>query len=207
MRIRLATVGKALAATAMVALAVLIAISRSGPPSRVTPSTVTQPATHEAAAEPDCGGKERLIVPVQGITRAGLVDTFGEARSEGRRHDAIDILAPRGTPVLAAAAGRVEKLFQSRAGGNTAYVRSSDGRMTYYYAHLDRYAAGLREGATVDRGTSIGAVGSTGNADPATPHLHFAIMETNPARRWWEAVRVLNPYPLLASGGDCHRPR
>jgi murein DD-endopeptidase MepM/ murein hydrolase activator NlpD len=99
--------------------------------------------------------------------------------------------------VIAAAAGRVEKLFLSRDGGNTVYVRSADDRRIYYYAHLDSYAPGLREGMVLDQGDAIGAVGSTGNADPTAPHLHFAVWMTEPSRKWWEQAIALNPFPLL----------
>lgn len=139
-----------------------------------------------------------LLIPVEGVRADHLLDTFAEARGAGRPHDAIDIMAPRGTPVIAAAAGTVEKLFFSQGGGGiTAYVRSADGRLIYYYAHLDRYAPGLHEGQRLGRGDPIGAVGSTGNASPAGPHLHFAISAMGPNDRWWQG-RPINPYPLLA---------
>ena len=140
----------------------------------------------------------RLIIPVAGVRPDQLVDTFNEARAEGaRHHDAIDIIAPRGTPVVAAAPGRVEKLFLSKDGGNTVYIRSPDGRRLYYYAHLDSYAPGLREGLVLPQGAPVGAVGSTGNADPDSPHLHFAIWITTPEKHWWEQAIAIDPYPLL----------
>ncbi|AHE54582.1 M23 family metallopeptidase [Sphingomonas sanxanigenens] len=142
----------------------------------------------------DLGGP--MAVPVAGVRREGLYDSFTEARSGGRIHDAIDILAPEGTPVVAATAGRVEKLFVSDLGGNTVYIRTPDRRWILYYAHLSGYAAGLREGAMVKRGAPIGTVGSTGNADPAAPHLHFAIHHARPDEPWYQGVAV-NPYPLL----------
>ena len=140
----------------------------------------------------------RLIVPVAGVAPAALTDTFSQARADGqRRHDAIDIMAPEGTPVIAAAPGKVEKLFLSHDGGNTVYERSPDGKTIYYYAHLTAYAPGLAEGAQIARGTAIGAVGHTGNADPGAPHLHFAILATSPERKWYDNAQALNPYPLL----------
>lgn len=143
-----------------------------------------------------------LLIPVVGVRREYLVDTFTQARaSDVRSHDAIDILAPRGTAVIAAASGTVEKLFLSRDGGNTVYVRSPDGRRLYYYAHLDRYAPSLAEGAALRQGAPIGTVGSTGNADPAAPHLHFAIWSTSPERKWWEEAAPINPFPLLEETG------
>ena len=140
-----------------------------------------------------------LAIPVLGIRPGQLVDTYSQARAGGARvHDAIDILAPRGTPVIAAADGTVEKLYFSRGGGGiTAYVRSADGQWIYYYAHLDAYAPGLHEGQRIRRGDPIGAVGSTGNASAAGPHLHFAINRMGPNNRWWQGTPI-NPYPLLA---------
>ncbi len=140
-----------------------------------------------------------LAVPVAGIRPEWLTDTFSASRAGGARvHNAIDIMAPRGTPVVAAADGIVERLHFSQGGGGiTIYVRSPDRAWTYYYAHLDAYAPGLREGQQVRRGDPIGLVGSTGNAAAAGPHLHFAINRMGPADRWWQGTPV-NPYPLLA---------
>jgi murein DD-endopeptidase MepM/ murein hydrolase activator NlpD len=138
-----------------------------------------------------------LVIPVDGVRPEQLTDTFTQARSGGRVHDAIDIMAPRGTPVIAAAAGRVEKLFLSKAGGNTVYVRTEGGRTIHYYAHLDSYARGLSEGLSIGQRDPLGTVGSTGNANPDAPHLHFEVIATDPARKWWEPGRSVNPYPLL----------
>lgn len=140
-----------------------------------------------------------LAVPVDGVRPAELVDTYTQSRSGGARiHNAIDIMAPRGRPVIAVGPGTVEKLFYSRGGGGiTAYVRSPDGKWMYYYAHLDAYAPGLREGGKVDRGTPIGTVGISGNANPDGPHLHFAINRMAPGEKWYEG-QPINPYPLLA---------
>ncbi len=144
-------------------------------------------------------GPAGLAIPVVGVKAGQLIDTFSQARAGGGRvHDAIDIMAPAGTPVVAAAPGKIEKLFFSQGGGGiTAYVRSDDGRWIYYYAHLQGYAPGLAEGQQVARGTPIGRVGSTGNANPAGPHLHFAIHRMNPGDKWYQG-RAINPYPLLA---------
>jgi len=144
-------------------------------------------------------GPAGLAIPVVGVKPEQLVDTYTQARAGGARsHDAIDIMAPLGTPVIAAAPGKVEKLFFSQGGGGiTAYVRSNDGRWSYYYAHLSAYAPGLWEGQRVARGSPIGTVGATGNANPAGPHLHFAILRMNPGERWWQGTAI-NPYPLLA---------
>jgi len=144
-------------------------------------------------------GPTGLAIPVVGVKPGELVDTYTQARAGGARiHDAIDIMAPEATPVIAAAPGRVEKLYFSNGGGGiAAYVRSDDGRWIYYYAHLLTYAPGLAEGQIVRRGQVIGRVGHTGNASPDGPHLHFAIFRMNPGERWWQGIAI-NPYPLLA---------
>lgn len=158
---------------------------RDGPPVTVAEGVVVGPAG--------------LAIPVAGVKPGQLVDTYTQARAGGSRaHDAIDIMAPTGTPVVAAAPGRVEKLFLSQGGGGiTAYVRSDDGRWTYYYAHLSAYAPGLHEGQRLMRGAPVGYVGATGNANPDGPHLHFAINRMNPGEKWWQGTAI-NPYPLLA---------
>jgi len=133
---------------------------------------------------------------VAGVRADQLVDTFSAARSEGRVHDAIDIPAPRGTPVLAVANGKILKLFQSVPGGITIYQLSSDEKFIYYYAHLDGYTAGLSEDQTVTQGETIAYVGDTGNAGAGNYHLHFSIAMTSNPKRYWEGVNI-NPYPLL----------
>ncbi|HEY0627044.1 MAG TPA: M23 family metallopeptidase [Allosphingosinicella sp.] len=155
-------------------------------------------ATAEGPVEVSLG-PTGLAIPVSGIRPNQLVDTYKQARAGGARvHDAIDIMAPHGTPVIAAAPGRVEKLFFSKGGGGiTAYVRSDDGKWIYYYAHLQDYAPGLKEGQKVERGSPIGRVGATGNANPDGPHLHFAIHRMVSGEDWHEGTAI-NPYPLLA---------
>jgi murein DD-endopeptidase MepM/ murein hydrolase activator NlpD len=145
-------------------------------------------------------GPSGLAIPVAGIKAKDLVDTFTQARAGGaRRHDAIDIMAPIGRPVVSAAPGTVEKLFFSQGGGGTSvYVRSDDKRWIYYYAHLSTYAPGLHEGQRLQRGAPIGFVGTSGNANPAGPHLHFAINRMEPGEKWWQGTAI-NPYPLLAA--------
>jgi len=138
-----------------------------------------------------------LALPVVGIKPDQLTDTFDAARSQGRRHDAIDIMAAEGTPVIAAADGTIEKLFNSVRGGMTIYERSPDGKWEYYYAHLSAYAPGLAEGQQVKRGQVIARVGHTGDASAAGPHLHFAINTMAPGDHWWNGTAI-NPYPLLA---------
>jgi len=182
----------------------LTAVPAAREGERVTPAG--QKITIDPSAQPPVTlaegiwvGPAGLAIPVQGVKPEQLSDTFTQARAGGaRRHDAIDIMAPHGTPVLAAADGTVEKLFYSEGGGGvTVYVRSPDARWSYYYAHLQRYAPGLAEGQKVRRGQLLGYVGATGNADPDGPHLHFAINRMEPGEKWWQGTSI-NPYPLLA---------
>lgn len=136
-----------------------------------------------------------LEMPVEGFSPDSLVRSFDDARG-GRKHEAIDILAPTGTPVKAVEDGRIARLFYSKAGGITVYQFDPSERYCYYYAHLDRYADGLRENDHVRRGQVIGYVGTSGNAPKNTPHLHFAIFRLTEAKRWWEGV-PLDPYDVL----------
>lgn len=138
-----------------------------------------------------------LIVPVSGVARTALDDTWGDARSEGRTHQGIDILAARGTAVVAAVDGRIVKFFDSDRGGVTIYQFDARGRYVYYYAHLQSRAIGLAEGDLVRQGDVIGYVGSSGNA--TTPHLHFEIQLLGSEQRWWRATSI-NPYPYLLAG-------
>ena len=138
----------------------------------------------------------RLLIPVKGVDRKALRDNFEETRGRNR-HEALDIMAPRGTPVLAAGDGRVVKLFKSVPGGLAVYQFDRNEQFAFYYAHLDRYAEGLKEGATLKRGDVLGYVGSTGNAPPNAPHLHFTIFKLGPDKRWWKGTAI-NPYPYLA---------
>ena len=139
-----------------------------------------------------------MVIPVSGIAPEQLRDTFTEARSGGRVHNAIDILAPRGTPVVASVDGTIRKLYNSGAGGVSIYQFDESEANVYYYAHLDGYANGLAEGATVEKGEVIGYVGTTGNAPRGTPHLHFSIERLPPSKEWWKGTAV-NPYPILSA--------
>ncbi|MBJ7575211.1 M23 family metallopeptidase [Luteimonas sp. MC1828] len=170
-----------------------VSTSRPTPAPAPTLPVDTGAEPRVAAPEPLPSG---LVVPVQGVTPAQLSPTFEDARSEGRVHEAIDIMAPTGTPVLAVADGHVEKLFDSRQGGLTIYQFEPGGRYAYYYAHLDRYAPGLAEKQQVRQGQVIGYVGSTGNADPAGPHLHFAIFVLGPEKQWWKGTAI-DPFPVF----------
>lgn len=159
-------------------------------------------ASTSAIAEPGPipSGEDSLAIPVSGIERRQLRDHFNDRRGGGRPHHAIDIMASRGTPVIAVDDGKVVKLFLSVAGGITIYQSNPAGDLMYYYAHLDRYAPGLKEGRVVQKGEVLGFVGSTGNANPAGPHLHFAISKLPPSREWWKGEPI-NPYPILMSRG------
>ena len=167
-------------------------LTRSASHPRRTPVT-PRPTPIPSAAELEALGA-RLRLPIAELAPSAIHDSFAEARA-GHRHEATDIVAPRGTPVLAVDDGTIAKLFTSVPGGLTVYQFSTDGGWTYYYAHLDRYADGLREGGAVRAGDLLGYVGTTGNAG-TTPHLHFAILKRGPENRWWEGTAV-DPFPLL----------
>ena len=142
-------------------------------------------------------GNRHLLLPVQGIRVDQLHDTFNESRGGGERvHEALDIMAPRNSPVLAVEDGRVAKLFTSKQGGLTIYQFDPTETYAYYYAHLDHYAEGLKEGDVLRRGQVIGYVGVTGNASPDGPHLHFAIFRLTPEKQWWKGDPI-NPFGLL----------
>jgi murein DD-endopeptidase MepM/ murein hydrolase activator NlpD len=165
----------------------------------MTPRSLAAPAdapSLPSVSDLDGLRARQLLLPVQGYDLRQLRDTFAEKRG-GRVHEAIDLLAPRGTPVLAVDDGVVKKLFTSAAGGLTVYEFDGPGNFSYYYAHLDRYAEGLREGQAVKKGDRLGYVGTTGNAPPDTPHLHFTIFKLAAGKRWWEGAPI-DPYPLWA---------
>jgi murein DD-endopeptidase MepM/ murein hydrolase activator NlpD len=181
-------------------------ISPNEPVAIGTPLPATDPAAPSAPEIPAAPVTEpptsnvvstvNLFIPVAGVRSDQLIDTFDDARSEGRVHDAIDIPAPAGTPVLAAADGRILKLFQSERGGTTIYQLGPDQKMIFYYAHLSGYAPGLAEGDNVRQGQVIAYVGDTGNAGPGNYHLHFSIAVVSDPKRYWDGTNI-NPYPLL----------
>ena len=164
-----------------------------------SPVAVGTPLPPEPTPTPEPAnfvGQINLIIPVAGVRPDQLLDTFDDARSEGRVHDAIDIMAPAETPVLAATDGKIIKLFNSERGGTTIYQLSANQDLIFYYAHLARYADGLAEGNTVKQGEIIAYVGDTGNAGPGNYHLHFSIAAVSDPKRYWEGTNI-NPYPLL----------
>ena len=175
--------------------------SRSPSPSPNESPGLPGPSPSPSNASPALQNSEQdspnnLIIPVAGIRPDQLRDTFSESRSEGRVHDAIDIAAPLGTPVLAAADGKIVKLFHSERGGTTIYQLSADEKHIYYYAHLDRYVEGLTEGHFAKQGETIAYVGDTGNAGAGNYHLHFSIALISDPTHYWQGVNI-NPYPLL----------
>lgn len=163
----------------------------------VTPAKAIVPVTATVAsvAPPAALARRKLAFPLKGFNPANLRDNFDEGRGK-RKHEALDIMAPRGTQVVAVDEGRVAKLFRSAAGGITVYQFDRDEKYIYYYAHLDSYAQGLAEGMMLKRGDLVGFVGSTGNAPPHAPHLHFTIFELGEDKKWWKG-RAVNPYTLL----------
>lgn len=176
----------------------------SAPPSSSSTSSVEAPARDEPnqtiqttpSPLPTIASSTGFIIPVQGIKATQLTDTFNEARSEGRSHNAIDIMAPRGAAVLAATNGKIVKLLTSERGGITIYQLSTDEKLIMYYAHLEKYAEGLAEGRSLRQGEKIGYVGDTGNAGAGNYHLHFALWNVTDPKRYWDGVDI-NPYPLL----------
>jgi peptidoglycan LD-endopeptidase LytH len=169
-------------------------------PARIVPAPATSPrASTPATVLLDADVVElrrrRLPIPVQGVNASSLVSSFHQTRGGNREHEALDILAPRGTPAVAVEESRVEKLFTSERGGLTAYLFDMSGTYCYYYAHLDRYADDLKEGDVVPRGHIVGYVGTTGNAPPEAPHLHFAVFKLGPEKRWWEGTPI-DPYAI-----------
>jgi peptidoglycan LD-endopeptidase LytH len=157
------------------------------------PAATTVPALNSVVEDLR---NRQLTLPVRGIKRDDLRDTFNETRGSSRRHEALDVLAPRNTPVLAVEDGKIAKLFLSDAGGITIYQFDPSEAYCYYYAHLERYAEGVKEGAPIKRGQVIGYVGTTGNAPRDTPHLHFAIFKLTDDKKWWQGIAI-DPYSVL----------
>jgi murein DD-endopeptidase MepM/ murein hydrolase activator NlpD len=167
-------------------------------PVATTGAAVAPPPSPEPTLGPPAATEladRDLEIPVEGVEPDKLVRSFSDSRG-GRSHEAIDILAPRSTPVKAVEGGRIARLFFSKAGGITVYQFDPSERFCYYYAHLDRYADGLVEGQQVRKGQVIGYVGTSGNAPKDTPHLHFAIFRLTDAKRWWEGSPI-DPYDVL----------
>ena len=171
------------------------AVERPGENGEPVPAAIVGSVAHAAAV--DELNDRRLAIPVEGIDEDDLRDTFSDARG-AHAHEALDIMAPRHTPVLAVEGGTIQKLFTSKAGGFTVYQFDPTSTFSYYYAHLERYADGLHEGQAIRRGDVIGYVGSSGNASPDAPHLHFAIFRLTPERQWWKGEPI-NPYPVFTA--------
>lgn len=169
-------------------------------PLRPSMSEVALPAVNGAsagsAAAASAPAMGKLLLPVDGIKLADLRDNFDQPRGADRHHEALDIMAPKGTKVLAVADGKLVKLFNSKPGGLTVYQFDPSEKYAYYYAHLDRYAEGVKEGMELKRGDLVGYVGVTGNSDPNAPHLHFAVVELTAEKKWWKGTPI-NPFPLI----------
>jgi murein DD-endopeptidase MepM/ murein hydrolase activator NlpD len=148
------------------------------------------------AADTTANPAGKLLIPVEGIKLAQLSDNFDQPRGKERHHEALDIMAPKGSKVIAAGDGKVVKLFNSKPGGLTVYQFDPTEKYAYYYAHLDRYADGVKEGSVLKRGDLVGYVGVTGNSAKDAPHLHFAVVELTPKKEWWKGTSV-NPYPMM----------
>jgi murein DD-endopeptidase MepM/ murein hydrolase activator NlpD len=190
---------------AAVALTVLLAACGHRPPELApTPAPpsapVPAPDRTNAAADVALLRSRQLMVPVSGIEASRIPDSFHSARDGSRVHRAVDIMAPRGTPVLAADTGTVLRISSNRLGGLTVYAVDPDRRLVYYYAHLDHYADSLRAGMSLAKGQVIGYVGTTGNAPPDTPHLHFQVMRMDDPKHYWEGT-PLDPRPYFAAPG------
>ena len=171
----------------------------AGPSSRAPQTGASQPGDSAMAPmEPPIDGYPELAVPVQGVRRDQIADNWLDPRDGGaRQHHGTDIMAPEGTPILAAAPGTIEKLFASTPGGTTLYQRSPDGRWQYYYAHMAGYAPGIHEQQVVKTGDLLGYVGDTGDAGAGNYQLHFGLSYMHPGEGWWQGTPV-NPFPLLA---------
>lgn len=190
---------------AMFVAASVAACSRAGVTTEPQPAPAADsadasvvPATNHLTPEAALAAKG-LIIPVEGVDPSRVRDSYTASRG-GRTHDAVDIMAPRGTPVIAADDGIIFKLRQNEAGGITIYQLDPEERFIYYYAHLDRYEQGLAEGMTIHRGDVLGFVGTTGNAPKDTPHLHFQVMLYRGRGQYWGGEPI-NPHPFLTRAG------
>jgi murein DD-endopeptidase MepM/ murein hydrolase activator NlpD len=172
-----------------------VAALRESDASRPALPAMTTPPSNEAEPSADLRSR-RLEVPVQGMTRDALRDSYDQRRGIAQQHEAIDIMAPRDTPIRAVEDGVIARLFESKAGGTTVYQFDPSTTYVYYYAHLARYADGLHEGQPVQRAQVLGYVGTSGNAPKDTPHLHFAIFRLTDAKHWWQGSPI-NPYDIL----------
>ena len=175
---------------------VVVKTSKDEPSPVEAPPPVSAPTPVMGANAVDELRNRGLTLPVEGLKTNQLRDTFNEMRGASRRHEALDVLAPRNTPVLAVEDGKIARLFLSDAGGITIYQFDPTETYVYYYAHLERYADGLKEGAHVKRGEVIGYVGTSGNAPRDTPHLHFAIFQMTAEKNWWQGTAI-DPYSVL----------
>jgi murein DD-endopeptidase MepM/ murein hydrolase activator NlpD len=194
--------GIALSAFALI----VVALAIIDPPREVSAGQTFQTSAPVISPPPTIDGFPRsILIPIKGARTSDIQDTFDQARGAERRHEATDIVAKRGEPVIAVDDGVIQKLFLSKQGGNTIYQFDPTEQFSYYYAHLERYADGLTEGMKVKQGDVIGYVGTSGNAPPDTPHLHFGIFKLGPEKRWWEGTPI-NPYPILIRAEGRQKP-
>jgi murein DD-endopeptidase MepM/ murein hydrolase activator NlpD len=196
MRARIAAAFALGFAAGMATLAVMFGLWSVRHPAEHRPDIVmAAPPQALPLPTPAPPGQPHLAMPLANVDPGKLTSTFNQTR-DGRTHEALDVMAPRGTPVFAVADGTVAKLFTSKQGGLTVYQFDESQKWCYYYAHLDRYEAGLREGMSLRQGDVLGYVGSTGNASPDAPHLHFAVFQLGPEKQWWKGTAI-DPLPLL----------
>ena len=183
--------------TAALPAAPLVATDLTEADLPLRPTQQELPALPEVTANASAKPAGKLLIPVEGIKLAQLSDNFDQPRGKERHHEALDIMAPKGTKVIAAGDGKVVKLFNSKPGGLTVYQFDPTEKYAYYYAHLDRYADGIKEGSVLKRGDLVGYVGVTGNSAKDGPHLHFAVVELTPKKEWWKGTSI-NPYPMMS---------
>ena len=196
-RVTIVTMRRITLAATVAALSLASTGCRYGSAPAGTPPRPSQLPVGVSRSDYEYLRRRALIIPVANVLLGRIPDTFNDARDGRRMHRAVDIMAPKGTPVLSADVGRILKLRQGGAGGITVYAVDPDERFVYYYAHLDRYRKGLAEGQRLQKGDTIGYVGTSGNAPRDTPHLHFQVSRMPPNQHWWEGVAV-DPLPLFS---------
>ena len=186
----------------VLAMACVASMTTACARSRITTEPVAEVSSVTASQTPEAAlAAKSLIIPVKGVDASRIRDSYTAGRGGGRTHDALDIMAPRGTPVIAADAGTILRLRQNEAGGITIYQLDPDERFIYYYAHLDSYETGIVEGMKIHQGDVLGFVGTTGNAPKNTPHLHFQVMLYRGKGQYWGGEPI-NPHPYLSRAGE-----
>ena len=169
-------------------------------PGQADPDVATAASAARGATEIEALREMDLMVPVDGITPAQIPDTYWSKRDGGRLHRAADIMAAKGTPVVSSVEGAVLKVGRNTTGGIVVYTTDSERRFVFYHAHLDKVAEGLADGSTLRQGDVLGYVGTSGNALPNAPHLHFQVMRMPADGRYWEGMPV-DARPFLLKAG------